>query len=177
MVKNIGMWVVTPDLDSGLRELYGWGIRKIVKLKGMVDSQGKKHCCPDTKELVQIWTHRDHDSMHKVCTSSSQPGPQYWDGKLDSLLALVKKLLTTDDCLQRKNQFSPMESHCIYNPNSQSTTCPAGDGQQKTNSLSALEVPCCVRVLPCLKTLSYIITLSFVFVLFICLLSLFLPYR
>ncbi|CAO2587199.1 hypothetical protein LEMLEM_LOCUS4380 [Lemmus lemmus] len=32
----------------------------------------RKPCLPDTTALTHLWTHRDCDSMHRTCTSSSQ---------------------------------------------------------------------------------------------------------
>lgn len=68
---------------------------------------------PDTAGLVHIWSHRDCDSMHKTCTNSSPaPGPQMLAWKRGSgpkVPPLARALFVIDTCLQRENQFSPIE--------------------------------------------------------------------
>lgn len=67
----------------------------------------RKQSLPNTARLKHTRSHRHGGSVQRACTGLSQMGSQNWEGKMTQ--ALLPKSSPTDNCLQRKNYFSPMD--------------------------------------------------------------------
>lgn len=63
---------------------------------------------------IHIWSHRNSDSLHKVCASSNQIKKLALRRKhIYKVSSPGKKLLVIETCWQSENQFSPKEYHGI----------------------------------------------------------------
>jgi hypothetical protein len=56
--------------------------------------------------------------MHKACTNSRQTKSQHWKGSGRKLSPLAEKLFKTETFWNRANQFSSIEWHWLYQPQS-----------------------------------------------------------
>lgn len=64
----------------------------------------------DTTWLINIWIHRDCDSISKACTSSNQTNSQYGEGEVNTKFHSWPRLyLQLIAFGKEKNQFSPIE--------------------------------------------------------------------
>lgn len=79
----------------------------------------RKLCLLDTTVLMHLWPQRDH-GIHRLKSDG------FWEGEVEPVPALTKKLFETDPCWPRKNQFSPVECHWVCQP--QSTPEQVGPG-------------------------------------------------
>lgn len=53
---------------------------------------------------LHIWTHSNCDSMHKICSSSSQTKPWHGEGNGHEAPPQIKELLAYDSCWEGKSQ-------------------------------------------------------------------------
>ena len=88
------MYVFIKLLPSGLRKLCGRGGRKIVKARG--DGGQPLVWLLGTTRLMFIWTLRDCGCLHRASTGSSQMGAPHWEGSVQGLPSLTKKLSHID---------------------------------------------------------------------------------
>lgn len=88
--------------------------------------------------------HRDsqvrHGSMHRACTGLSQTGVPAPRGDVGTCPILDPEAITTDNCLQRGISFLQWTLTGHTNATSGQDTCPATDGQHRTNSVVFLGV-------------------------------------
>lgn len=54
---------------------------------------------------LHIWTHSVYDSMHSICTNSSNTNPSMVREGGHEILPLTKELLTTGICVEQEREF------------------------------------------------------------------------
>lgn len=74
-----------------------------------------KQCLADTAGQKPMRPHRHHGSMHMKFMPHEVPALREASGQ--GVQHLTKTLFATDTCWQRKkNEFSPVECHCVFQP-------------------------------------------------------------
>lgn len=95
----------------------------------------RKQCLLDKRAKINIWTLTDCGSMHRTWTGPGQMGFQHSAGKWT--WALIANPGDISKCYLQtkgKNEFSPMDSHCVHKSHWRVGPSPAIFSQPKTKS-------------------------------------------
>lgn len=83
-----------------------------------------RRCLPYTAGLMLTLTHRDCDSRHRVPLIKARKGPSTEKGKSTWGSTPKQEATSNWDLLERENQFSSMQCHCAYQPQSTVVSIP-----------------------------------------------------
>lgn len=86
----------------------------------------RKQCLPDTTEGIHIKTYRDCGGTHMACTGKPDGVPALRGESGHRVPPRTKAVSTAYTCWERGSQFSPMETHCLYQPHSGQTPVAMG---------------------------------------------------
>lgn len=120
---NNGKLWSTPKWDVSIKhvfsrmDLYEKGSRKTRGDEGL-HRNSLFQTEPDWFEtgLLYMWPHRHHNNIYKTCTGPRQSKLSTEKGSANKTPPLNKKLLVIDPFWQKKNQFSPVGCHWVYEP-------------------------------------------------------------
>ena len=103
---NITIYIYTIStfpLPSRLRDIWGRRDRKIVRVRRWMTPKKQQHS--NIIIVIHIWTHRDCDSTHRLCTGSSQTVSQQWKEEVDMEFPQSKKLFAIETCWEKGLSF------------------------------------------------------------------------